>query len=98
KTGGGNDRRVSRLRSCINRAPPHAVGGAISSRARPLASGPIWVTATAAIATITAITTNSRVHWVRPVARRIVAADDQEEQVAHELLRPRRQIVRRFAM
>ena len=40
---------------------PHAVGGAISSRARPLASGPIWVTATAAIATITAITTNTAV-------------------------------------
>src|ERR1700719_2297226 len=40
---------------------PHAVGGAISSRARPLASGPIWVTATAAITTITAITTNTAV-------------------------------------
>src|SRR6266446_5345208 len=50
-----------RLHSCINRAPPQAVGGAISSRARPLASGPIWVTATAAIATITAITTNTAV-------------------------------------
>src|SRR5229473_1072816 len=50
-----------RLHSCINRAPPHAVGGAISSRARPLGSGPIWVTATAAIATITAITTNTAV-------------------------------------
>src|SRR5229473_605774 len=36
-------------------ALPHPVGGAISSRARPLASGPTWVTAKAAIATITAI-------------------------------------------
>src|ERR1700730_8550466 len=42
-------------------SPPHAVGGAISSRASPLASGPIWVTATAAIATMTAITTNTAV-------------------------------------
>src|SRR3984893_13221339 len=54
-------RLYRRLHSCINRAPPHAVGGAISSRARPLASGPIWVTATAAITTITAIATNTAV-------------------------------------
>src|ERR1700724_846130 len=57
-----------RLHSCINSAP-HAVGGVISSRARPLASGPIWVTATAAIATITAITTNTAVRprpcWIQ---------------------------------
>src|SRR5260370_29369934 len=29
------------------------------------------------------------------VARRVVTADDQQEQIAHELVRPRRQVVRR---
>ena len=43
----------------IVRCSRHAVGGAISSRARPRASGPTWVTAIAAIATMTAITTNT---------------------------------------
>src|ERR1700684_824724 len=38
-----------------HQAETHAVGGAISSRERPFASGPTWVTANAAIATITAI-------------------------------------------
>src|SRR5712664_3855932 len=61
--GGGMSGKPAyrRLHSCINRAPPHAVGGAISSSARPFASGPIWVTATAAITTITAMTTNTAV-------------------------------------
>src|SRR5712671_7743055 len=47
----------------------HAVGGATSSSARPRASGPTWVTATAAIATITAIATNTAVRpkpcWIQ---------------------------------
>src|SRR5262249_33826058 len=48
---------AERLRSHPSRG--HAVGGATSSSARPRASGPTCVTATAAIATIAAITMNT---------------------------------------
>src|SRR5437868_5610458 len=56
----------------------HAVGGATSSSPRPRASGPTWVTATAAIATITAIAANTapvlQVFWISGMARIAIAA------------------------
>src|SRR5439155_21964091 len=56
----------------------HAVGGATSSRPSPLASGPTWVTATAAIATMTAIAANTavslQVFWISGITRIATAA------------------------
>src|SRR5207248_11342820 len=65
--------RLAKITGCL-----HAVGGATSSSARPRASGPTWVTATAAIATMTAIATNTaavlQAFWIRGIARIALAA------------------------
>src|SRR5204863_10083776 len=70
--------RLARARRA-NSDPPqhpcndHGVGGATSSIARPRASGPTCVTATAAIATMTAIAANTAVvlhtFWISGIAR-----------------------------
>src|SRR5438874_10921292 len=65
--------RLAKITGCL-----HAVGGATASRARARASGPTCVTATAAIATMTAMAANTAVvlqaFWISGIARIAMAA------------------------
>src|SRR6185437_3037983 len=67
----------NRAPSFLERAQP--VGGAISSRPRCLASGPIWVTEIAAITRTMAIQTNTAVipqlFWMNGIATTMPAVD-----------------------